>query len=80
MKTHKTIKKLRFSKETIANLNVSEMGHIYGGGFDQDQGAEIPAQPYTDSCNPCQLPGEPIYPETHTCNSTCGGPINNYPA
>lgn len=67
----KKIKRLGLSKTTVANLNTHEMGAIHGGGFDQDQGVAIPAQPYTESCNPCHLPGEPIYPFTHTGPSHC---------
>jgi hypothetical protein len=63
MKTHKTFKKLRFSKETIANLNVNQMRLIHGGGDDVLEPTDaIPFQPATDSCNPCHLPAEPLEP------------------
>ncbi|NIM16251.1 MAG: hypothetical protein GTO45_30005 [Candidatus Aminicenantes bacterium] len=57
MKTKK-FNALRLSKTTIANLNTNEIRNIYGGGFEQDPGAEIPAQPIppiisTETCSGC---------------------------
>lgn len=69
MKT-KDINELRLSKTTIANLNTHEMKFI-NGGFDL-AGDDLPLHLYTDSCNPCHLPGEPIYPFTYgDCTHTC---------
>jgi hypothetical protein len=68
----KKIKRLALSKTTVANLDTHKMGAIYGGGFDLDQDAEIPVQLYTESCNPCHLPGDPVYIETcGDCTYTC---------
>jgi len=71
MKTKQSIKKLRLGKETISNLNSSQMGLIFGGVFLREDNGEI--HPVTYSCNPCYEEGEPVYPNSYTCEwNTCG--------
>jgi natural product precursor len=69
MKTQKTIKKLRFSKETVANLNTNEMRFIYGGGLDQGQAIAIEL---TESCYQCIGHDEQPYETySHCAGSSC---------
>lgn len=65
MKTKKP-RKLRLSKETIADLNTNEMRLIYAG-FQQDDGA---VHLLTDSCVVCQIQG--VKYTISNCPITCG--------
>jgi hypothetical protein len=55
----KKFKKLKFSKETIANLNINHMRLIHSGDFQQGQDVEITVLPTppplisTDTCSGC---------------------------
>jgi natural product precursor len=67
MKTHKTIKKLRLGKETVADLNTREMRLIFGGAFQAD---DVIFQRITDSCVVCAEPGDEY--TISNCPITCG--------
>ncbi|NIM16250.1 MAG: hypothetical protein GTO45_30000 [Candidatus Aminicenantes bacterium] len=70
----KKTKRLGLSKTTVANLNVNEMRAIYGGGFEQDQDAELNPVPISSSSTTVSAePGEPIPISSSTT-------VNNYPA